>query len=434
VAVRDLRRPAVLGEIAVVVGCLAGLVWVGFKVVEPRRSEAATLGDAPVIAKVEKATDGVRRRPNQTLVWYDLTTGESLQRRDMVFVGPEASAVVVFEDGTRLDIDSDSLIVIEGGSAAGDDGDSGAKPVAQNVNVRVGRGVVVATAGSSGKVTVTSGGATTGATSKTAGGDLSLETGGKVAVEVRDGSANVEVLEGTAVVETIRGKQELRVKQALGIAEGAVGAVESRTVALTSPARGRRVWFHPGKRRATLRWKGAVMGAQVEVSQSATFASGVTRAPADKGVYRFKASAAGTWYWRVVDTMGKPVSPRRRFVLEEDAPAKLLKPVPDEAVVAKPGEDIDFKWAPVKGVDTFVLEISSDDEFEEPEFTKTLDDEQFKYPSTLKEGRYHWRVRSLDKSRGKSPWSKIRVFRLLHTPLLSAPKAVDVKLEVEDGK
>jgi hypothetical protein len=376
-----------------------GLLWVGV----PGNGRVPS---SPPIASLASSVSDVRRRASGTLVWEELVTGADLSEGDAIFVPPASSATVMFRDGTRLELNENTLVALE----APPEGRTGHA-------VRVARGDVVGESGAGGLSLVgRSGGA-------------QLESGSAARLAVEGGEiAHVEVLQGSARLND--GRQV----PVTGAAEGKSGSWEITSgwpVRLVAPAAMVRVYFHGAPRPVDLRWSGSGTGARVQVSRDRHFDAPMLDVAAAAGAIAFSAPNAGRYHWRLVDGAGVPQSETRPLWIVEDTPPVALSPREGEVVAAYLGRKVPFAWSHVVGVRTYELEVSDRPEFENTLFQQSIDATALRTDVELPEGRYYWRVRASSPERGESPWGAARSFRLLRKPLPGTPELLDPELEVE---
>ena len=68
---------------------------------------------AEAVAHVQLATGAVQVRPAETLGWQTAARGDDIHESDAVYVPPGSAARVAFLDGTVLELEERSLVVIE---------------------------------------------------------------------------------------------------------------------------------------------------------------------------------------------------------------------------------------------------------------------------------------------------------------------------------
>lgn len=376
-----------------------GLLWVGVS-----RGDRAS--SSPPIASLASSVSEVRRRASGTLVWEELPAGADLSEGDAIFVPPASGATVMFRDGTRLELNENTLVALE----APPEGRTGHA-------VRVAKGDVVGASGSGGLSLV-------GRT-----GAARLESGSAARLAVEGGEiAHMEVLEGSAKLDD--GRQV----PVSGAVEGNRGNWKIRPgwpVRLVAPAALSRVYFHGQPRAVDLRWSGSGSGARVQVSRDNTFTAPMLDLPATSGAIAFSAPGAGRYHWRIVDGTGKPQSETWPLWVLEDKPPVALSPRENEVVAAYLARKVPFAWTHVVGIRTYELQVSDSPQFGAVLFQRSTDATALRTDLDIPEGRYYWRVRSSSAERGESPWSAPRTFRLLRKPLPGTPELLDPELEVE---
>jgi hypothetical protein len=376
-----------------------GLLWVG-------ASAGGRVPSSPPIASLASSVSDVRRRASGTLVWEELPTGADLSEGDAIFVPPASSATVTFRDGTRLELNENTLVALE----APLEGRTGHA-------VRVARGDVMGASGAAGLSLVGR------------SGEAHLESGSAARLAVEGGDvARVEVLQGSARLHDGR---EVPVS---GTAEGKSGDWKIRSgwaVRLVAPGAMARVYFHGTPAPVDLRWSGSEEGARVQVSHDSTFDAPMLDVPASAGAIAFSAPGAGRYHWRVVDGSGTPQSETRPLWVVEDVPPVALSPREGEVVAAYLGRKVPFAWSHVVGIRTYEVQVADSPEFANVLYHQNVDSTSLRTDVELPEGRYFWRVRASAAERGESPWAAPRSFRLLRKPLPGTPELLDPELEVE---
>ena len=386
---------------AVALGCtvLASvlLIW------NPRIAETTGVETAPVVGKVTFSSADLRRRPAHRLGWGELGNGGEVRELDALFVPPGAEAKVTFIDGTVLELDERSLVVVD-------------LPRAGRRSVSVRQGSVEGSAGPAGLSIATSQGTA----------QLSPQSGAHL--EVNGETVAMSVTRGDATL----GETRLGNGDRAGLsAKGTVP--EPRWPAqLAEPARNHRQFFHGAPPQIAFRWEGAAStGARVQLARDRGFAFVIEEHDAAELTFTTRKPEVGVFWWRVVDDGGRPISESRRFTVLEDVPPALLSPREGEVVLTDEKTLGVFSWAQVRGVSHYALEISLTSDFSALAFSAQADGSQLRTPLTLGEGRWFWRVRSVDDGRLESGAAAARTFRLIHKPLPEAPVLLNPEIEVE---
>jgi len=339
-------------------------------------------------------TGQVLSRAPGTLVWRAVRMGDALREREAVFVPPGAMARLALREGASLDIEENSLVVLEPVEAAGEaDG------------VALLRGSV---SGSGGKA------------------PLGVRSPGGVAIfepGTRGRLATAET--GRPVVEIYSGRASV---------DGQTSLPSPSSVRLESPPSGQRFWTTGRMAPIPLLWDGAAAaGLRLEVARDRSFAGVVTSLPAERGAALFQPPAPGTFYWRIGDGAGGSRSEERLLLVLENRPPTPLSPLAGEIVLAPAGHETPFLWTAVEGATRYRLEIASDAGFEKPAFAADAEGPGLWTDPRLAEGVYWWRVRVADEDRPDSRPSLPVPFRIVQAPVPDAPQLFDPTIEVEHG-
>ncbi len=391
---------------AVALGCLllasVLLVW------NPRSLEAAGAENAPVVGTVSFSSADLRRRAAHRLGWGELGRGGDVHELDALFVPPGVEAKVTFVDGTVLELDERSLVVVD-------------LPRDGRRAVSVRQGSVEGSAGAAGLSLTTPQGTA----------QLSPQSGAHL--EINGESVAMAVTRGEATVGDARFASGDRAGLS---AKGAV-AQPRWQVALAEPARNQRLLFHLTPPRIDFRWDGTgAAGARVQLARDRGFAFVLEEHDAKELHFTSKDAQVGVFWWRVVDAFDQPISESRRITVLEDLPPSLLAPREGEVVLCDEKTLAVFSWAQVRGLSQYRVEISATSDFSTLALQLPADGGQLRTALTLAEGRWFWRVRSADEARpesGGTP-SAARTFRLIHKPLPEAPELLNPEIEVEPAR
>jgi FecR protein len=371
---------------------------------EQSRSGASVAIERPAIATVAEANRPLRLRAAEELGWRNIAAGAAVHERDAVFVPPGTEARLAFKDGTTLELDERSLVVIEA-------------PPRGRKTVALRQGSFAGVAGQDGMVVSTPQG--TAQVAPKGQLQVALGQGGKVELEVVRGEATIG---GKTLAIGQRGELS-----AQGFAEAAPWPVK-----LGAPERGKRVFFRGGPPPVALDWAGELPeGAVVEIARDRGFAFVLQQKAASEQALTFAATEPGVYWWRVVDAAHAPLSEARRFSLQEDVPPAPITPRPGEVVLAPDGKGLKILWAEVRGVSRYRVELSASPDFSKVELERTVTGAtQLVLDQPLAEAGWYWRVRSADEDRGDSGPSEAVGFRLIHKRILDAPELLAPEIEV----
>jgi hypothetical protein len=386
---------------------LAGALGSGVLLISEPAARPLNLDGRP-IAEVTFSSSSLRRRPAQTLVWEDLARGASVNDADILFVPPGGEARIRFTDGSVLELDESSLVVL-------------AAPEAQRPSAQLKQGSVSAQAGGGGLLIESAGGQTT----------LQGEAEGRV--EVSPAGAQVQVFKGSATVAAAGGKQTLGANQGGGFsASGQWNEQVPAPAALESPARNQRLFFReaqPGP--LSFQWKGAREGLSLQLARDRLFGFVTTQTPVSGNGHTVAQPGPGLHWWRLVDERGVPVSEARRFTLIADVPPEPVAPRANSVLWATESRAGAFRWTEIPNVRHYRVEIASTRDFAHLSLHLDAEGSPLWVRPQLAEGYYWWRVRADEPERGESAFSEPVPFRLIHRPIPEAPELIDSEVEVD---
>lgn len=388
------RRAIAHPDAFLALGSAGGLVLVAWLLFSSSPLAPLAGGTGRRAAVLDFKTGQVLGRAPGTLVWRTVRVGDGLVEREAVFVPPGAMARLTLHGGAALDVEENSLIVLEPAEAAG-----GADRVALL------RGSLSSTSGRAALRV------------RSAGGVAIFEPGarGHLAAS-RTGRPAVEVFSGRA---SLNGEPSLP---------------SPSSVRLETPESGQRFWYAGRPPPIALRWDAAAAaGLRLEVARDRTFTELVASAPGGPGTALFQPPAAGTFYWRIGDGAGGGRSEERPVLVLENRPPVPYSPMAGEIVLAPAGRETPFWWTAVEGATRYRLEIAADPGFEKPAFAGEAGGPGLWVDPQLAEGAYWWRVRVADPDRPDSPPSVAVPFRIIHAPVPEAPQLFDPTIEVEHG-
>lgn len=361
-----------------------------------------------VVGHIAIASGALQVRPAETLGWQTASRGDDVHESDAVYVPPGSEARVEFLDGTVLELDERSLVVIEPEHGAG-----------RAVTLRQG-----SIAGLTGQVPLTL---------TTQDGTATLPPSTVARVDVTKGQLDVSVTKGKASVAAKGKTSDVQEGARVRVADELV-VLPAWPVRLVSPQAQHRQLFHGPPPPITLSWQGAPKGARVQIAKDRLFAFLSREVPATGDQLELASPGAGVTWWRVVDAQGAALSEARRFSLVEDlAPANRL-PRPGEVVLAPPGTKIEYAWTPLPGVSRYRLEVSASQGFEPVAVTETVSGTQVKLASTLAEGSWFWRVRAADDALEEALPSEASRFRVIHKAIPDAPELLNPEIEVTPAR
>ncbi len=120
-----------------------------------------------------------------------------------------------------------------------------------------------------------------------------------------------------------------------------------------------------------------------------------------------------TYYWRIKPIYGD-VSGAWSVALPFNTQDPLAKPIlqsPGNKVVITDDNTPTLDWDPVTNGVNYLVQISKLVDFSTTYFKATTSNTEFE-TNPLPNGKYFWRIRAIDESGNKGPWSEVRMFKI----------------------
>jgi hypothetical protein len=333
-----------------------------------------------------------------------------VRERDALFVPPGGDARLIFNDGSVLELEASTLVIVE-------------LPEGDRRRVSVRKGSIATLAGRAGLELATPFGAA----------KLSPEAQARLLVDPQN--VTLEVSAGKATVEGKGSRATVEAGGRSALTAQGVTALSPWQVQLTAPKPGWRRFFRGAPPPVELSWAGASEGYRLQLARDRLFTFVSTDVEGAGGQATFTPSQSGIYWWRVVDARGESQSEARKLTLLEDVPPELALPQANATVQGTAQVPVLFSWGQVRGVGRYTLEVSASPLFDTVAFQDTLEGTQVRARLTLDEGTWYWRVRAAESDRGDSGASASRAFRLIHKPIIEAPELLAPQIEVgAEGK
>jgi hypothetical protein len=100
-----------------------------------------------------------------------------------------------------------------------------------------------------------------------------------------------------------------------------------------------------------------------------------------------------------------------------------------EVLLAPPGTEVAFAWAPLAGITRYRLELSPSQGFEPVTVSEPVSGSAARLKISLNEGTWFWRVRADDEQGLGMPSAPLR-FRVIHKGIPEAPELLNPEIEV----
>lgn len=385
--------------LAALLSCASGggtLLW--YKSTERKNSGN---GNETPLAQVSKVGDEVLRRPATRLLWQSVNTGDNLYNGETIRTSNRGELRIQFEDGRYIDLESDSLIVLQKskGEIALDlmEGSLFVNAQSQAGDAKA-PGLVLNS--KNGKVDLT-------------GASASLSKGS-------GDSLDVQVLEGKAKIQGADGKaKEIGTGKSSSL--GANGLkFNSSDLQILSPLPQKPYFVDPDDAQpVSFKWRGFPTDLKVSVMAGPSRKELKEVAVAEKG----KAEAAsklalGKYFWKLVardpatnqivgeSTLSK-VDVQARY-----APTVLFPTADAEIPVEKFPSDLSFKWQRSDDTSRVILEVATDPKLKTRIANKQFTTEESMTLPGLKEGEYYWRMSAYYDGLEKPIAGKIQKFTI----------------------
>lgn len=360
-----------------------------------KRARASSHSERSIGAIVEK-TNSVHRRGANTLIWDETQKSDPLYAFDSVLTLTGSSAHLALEGETKLDLDQDTLVVLEPNGEASDG----------RLKIRFSRGsmrtrnAVRPLEISEDEMKI----------STEPGTDLHL-------AGLLDGRLHVEVEAGAAKIETSSGSETIAPGERVFIREG---MLEEKTKTVSElkwiQSLPKRVYVDRFPARVEVGWTGEASSIKT-LDAKRSLASISTSEK--KTVLNLGEGLSRIWLESTAGT-----SDSIEIEARTNPPLRHFSPLPRDRVVA--GQDVVFAWEPASGFDKYKVELSRQESFETIERSLEVSEPRAQM-KTSELGSFYWRVKATDELglevRPSNPTQFVVVPSIkLEAPTLNAPE------------
>ena len=365
----------------------------------------AGAGRTRIVGKIYYKNNVAQRKYSAQVVWNELQQGVDVYNFDTIRTDENSEATIELEDGTHIEMDQNSMIVLSlsentakikfrGGSVRAHKTDEEKSEVAVSIDA----GDKTITADKNGDIKL-SGKDEESVTVTLKKGEAEIEAGGEVNKLKKDEQADIT-------------SKEIIVK--------------SVNLNLLKPANRGKIFSKEDIDLLNFEWE-PVRGENIsiDVSDDPDFSRIRHHTVSRNGKAAFKMSA-GMYYWRIHARGGKDISEVRTFSFVKNQSLNLYSPMNGEKFeYAENYPLIPFSWSKNNFASSYYLEISSDSQFK-----KIISGEQIiatQFSRQLQEGIYYWRVKSRGGPEESSSESAVQRFSVhkkkeKYIPELVSPK------------
>ena len=349
-------------------------------------NSSSTRNDIEKIATIHFKRNISQRKFNDRVVWERLQQDSELYNNDVIRTSEGAEAVVMFSDGTKVDLNENTMIQVmldKDGSV--------------NLSISGGNVDVDTTASNSEAVKLNMGDGST----------VSLEKGSRVSAVAKAGEggtqteSSITVQDGNAVVSTASGQsQKISNGEAVSIEKN--GELSRQTISVTSIPKNLRVYKTSKEvEPVTLAWKISDNNSSendtkviAEVALDKAFENIVSKQTArgSSSVKITPKSEDKKLFWRVYTQDDKEKAVQGQISVIELTGADIKSPL-DNSVFGYRTEPptLRFNWSEAAYAESYKIEISRTADFTSPVISESLKTTTFS-ENSLDKGRYYWRV------------------------------------------
>ena len=307
-------------------------------------------GDAKRIGTITYKKKVAQRKFASQVVWEDLEQNTPVYNNDTIRTADLSEAIVNLEDGTSINLDENSLILLATTGAG--------------INIDFSHGSITANraagaTGDAGQVTIQSKEAV-----------VSLDKGDVKLSKTGDRGMDVTVTAGTAEIKTGSVEKTIAKDEKAVITGDRQAKVVKLNLKLSSPRPNENFVTAAAAMPVSFAWSRSegVGAVNLEIARDGGFARGVLTRPS-AGTAHVENLAEGTYYWRIralnAGTGAPEYSDIRRLGVIRDLPLRLLYPRTNEVISysVKP-PIINLRWAENKLAAEYIVEISRDPAFQ----------------------------------------------------------------------
>lgn len=340
------------------------------------------------IGKIHFKNRVAQRKFSAATLWGELETNSIVYNRDTIRTEDLSEAVIELNDGTRIEMDENSMIVLNISQAEAEIDFAYGAIQARSSTARAGEEV---------ELKISKGDKVVKATD----GDVKL-AGGK-----DDEDLVVTLESGQAVIEKDGEATELQENQRAVVSKEKI-EVKPLVLRLSAPREHEQFFTGQGAAPVNFSWsKGEAQEVRLEVSRDRSFTR-VAAATAAAGSGAALRLPDGNYYWRISGRDGqgqRQTSSVRRFRVIERKQLQLFSPLNDQkfSYTAEPPL-VNFSWNKDDFASGYELEISGSRDFSGARKVATL---TTSVSRALEPGTYYWRVSTRSARQGAATQSGV---------------------------
>ncbi len=358
-----------------------------------------------VVGKLILKRNRAERKYSDQVIWENMENAVPLYNRDTIRTGTSSEAILLLNDGTKIDLDAQTMVVLN------------IEKNNTNIGFKQGSVQVVGT-GHETNLSISAGEQTIDVKG---GGDLQISKD----TDPKSEKLNLVVNSGKAEVQSSGGeKVEVEKNERASLSSGKdvqVSAIQVRTV---SPSPGSRLILAQGENEIPFRWEtNGSAPSLLEISKDPEF-----RVKSYSRVFRTRQAGValpeGSYYWRVSMTVKSGEIERSassRFTVISEKPVRLTSPL-NRATIQYLDENpyVNFSWTQDELASSYRLEISGTPDFRN--ISETTESLTSSIARRMDEGTYYWRIIAKDRLTGNSRTSDVRSFSIQKKREIAVPE------------
>jgi hypothetical protein len=331
------------------------------------------------MGKANQSIGDVKRRQSTRFRWFPVEDGQKLYLGDSVRTLQDSEVHIELGDGTKLDMNSNSLIVLQKSEGQTQVqmlyGDLSFKGGSQGFFLQIGNQIL----------------------------EVSDAQG---AVSQKDGFTQIQVKEGKIKVnvdgklQEIGRRTEVQIlpNQSARILDLAYEPLEPKPHAIIMipalPVGSILLPTHSEKHAVQFAWRSsqAILGAALEISKLRDFSKLELRVPVTSSGTKVPL-LSGKYFWRLT-AQGRAISEARFFQLEKRLPLQLTSPLEGEVISLDGSSKVLLQWLGAPYSDHYLVEVATDSEFKKIVFTENKKRQTTSFFYTRRMGKFYWRVKS----------------------------------------
>ncbi|MBT4762679.1 MAG: FecR domain-containing protein [Bdellovibrionaceae bacterium] len=365
------------------------------------------------IAKINHKENSVRRRSTNIPIWKNVKNKAPLYRNDHLFTDSNSEAEIVFSDGSKLNIGSSSLVVID------------ERNTEKRANLKRGN-ITASLTKTKSKLVLITGDTETQIESKDA--KVQLQS-------AKDGSSKITVLKGQVVASKNGEKIAIKKNQRLIIDKaGVITELETLNIELIKPIADKKLYYKNDPE-IQFKWQTSKNNSSVviEVAKDHEFRNIIySQKTVQTEISAKFPSLNGKLFWRVKSRKEKgdgwKLSSEQFIQIVMNTPPSLIEPLDKshfsfsiEDNQNKSGRDISFYWDSLSKADSYNIEVARDIHFKDILTSQQTDLNSFYYPK-IKEGQYYWHVKTIWQDNQSSSYSKAYSFNVTKNKAMKISK------------